>query len=108
LIELERAIRALTLLGGKIPTDARLWVPYAGAEVSEMRTRNCEVCGSELDEVAGNIRPHARRIYDPFECVVDRPVPRCPRCGSLVEVDHSRTTDEDPMQPRKGEALATR
>lgn len=74
-----------------------------------MTSLNCEVCGKEYDDAAENIRPHARRIYDPFDCVVERPVPRCRRCGSLVvAVDHSRTTDQDLRLSKAGVVLANR
>ncbi|HYO46462.1 MAG TPA: hypothetical protein VEY33_07215 [Gemmatimonadota bacterium] len=74
-----------------------------------MTSLNCEVCGKEYDDAAENIRPHARRIYDPFDCAVERAVPRCPRCGSLVVVaDHSRTTDEHPGFSKAGMAPANR
>ena len=71
-----------------------------------MTIRTCEACGKTFDDVAENVRPHSRRVYDPFECAVHRPARRCPACGCpLIPVPHERVTD-DPTSRKTGGALA--
>jgi hypothetical protein len=73
-----------------------------------MTIRSCEACGKTYADVAENVRPHSRRVYDPFECVVHRATRRCPVCGCpLIPVPHDRTTDE-PVSRKTGVALAIR
>jgi Zn-finger protein len=73
-----------------------------------MTIRTCEACGKSYDDVAEDLRPHARRVYDPFECAVHRAARRCPFCGCpLIPVPHDRTTDE-PVSRKTGAALAIR
>jgi hypothetical protein len=72
----------------------------------EMTIHSCEACGKAYEDVAENVRPHSRRIYDPFECAVHRPARRCPVCGCpLIPTPHKRVTD-DPTSRKTGEALA--
>ena len=71
-----------------------------------MTIRTCEACGKTFDDVAENVRPHSRRVYDPFECAVYRSARRCPVCGCpLIPGPHDRVTDE-PDSRKTGVALA--
>lgn len=66
-----------------------------------MSLKSCEACGNPLDPSVWYIHP-ARRMYDPFECAIHPPVPRCPRCGTPVRLgpaeerpDHELVGRED-------------
>jgi hypothetical protein len=73
-----------------------------------MSIQICEACGNPFDE-AELVHPHARRIYDPFECAIHPPVPRCPRCGyEAIPTEPADVTDEHPKRRKAGVVLASR
>jgi hypothetical protein len=72
-----------------------------------MSVQSCEACGNPLDPAALFIHP-ARRIYDPFECAIHPPVPRCPRCGYPVKPKPAEERPDQRMVGRGGAVTATR
>jgi predicted RNA-binding Zn-ribbon protein involved in translation (DUF1610 family) len=72
-----------------------------------MSIRICEACGAAFDEAAALHLPHARRIYDPSECTIHGPAPRCPNCGFEAMIEPEPATGCG-AGSRRDAALATR
>jgi hypothetical protein len=72
-----------------------------------MSIPSCQICGNPLDPSA--LYPHpARRIYDPFECAIHPPVPRCPRCGYRVKLEPAEDRFDGTIRGTGGAVTATR
>lgn len=68
-----------------------------------MSLQSCEACGVPLDPSAWYFQP-ARRLYDPFECPIHPPVPRCPRCGTPVSMESAEELPDHALVGR-GDAV---
>ena len=48
--------------------------------------RVCDTCAMIYDEESAIGSVYARRVYDPTDCRIHVPAPRCPHCGSPVRL----------------------
>src|SRR4051812_9711624 len=56
----------------------------AAMVVKELRMPVCEVCGNDYDKAFEVIAAGQRRVFDSFECAVQKMAPVCEHCGCKV------------------------